>query len=264
MNRTVVLILSVSWVGVALIGAAVWLVEDPPPPLLGVEVSTVPGVSIVRVVDTGGYSVSERQTGMSARSLEARGATFTDLLCHAFVRPRGGIVAEVQLPEGRYDVIVAAYASGDELRTLLATAIRSAFGIAGTHEERLVPGYALECPTRSLPGFRICPTAGGEPLPVGAQSSSWFPSGGSLVFHGGMDSLARTLESMTNAPCYDETCMPGVYMAAFRWSTERGESLTSVLAAAGIQLVPTQRKESVLVLTRAAIEPDAARAPSPR
>jgi uncharacterized protein (TIGR03435 family) len=222
--------------------------DEPPVHVPGVELSSVPGVSIKRVVRDGmgaGFS-------SGPESIEAEASLLRDLICNALSNWREfDVVFDAPVPEGHYDVeIKVPTGSGQSPEDLFKTALREVFGLATRREVRSREVFELAREPDAPLGIQFLDA---QEYPPGRREESNRASDGRHFqqLKGEMKYLVSWLEEVVESPVLDRTSITDPFEITLEWDRSAGGSLIEALKQKGFRLTPARRPVEVLVIEKA-------------
>lgn len=168
------------------------------------------------------------------------GATVAEALPAAFGVSSARLVAEAPLPQGHFDFLVRLpQKEADRVKQLLQDAFRTSFGLVSRREECETDVYVLKIKDAAPKGLAETASTGGM------SSSSGLGRIGAV--NGSISGLARSLESLLDAPVFNETGLDKRYDYALKWNQTKEETpdAATVIAALrdqlGLDLVKAKR-----------------------
>jgi len=237
-------------------------------PRVGVELSKLRGVSIVRrgrwhSGQTTNVDLNDRRYSRIYRD----GYELLYALCDA-TDQQYPIVQIARLPAGWYRVSAATDRGGqDGLLRLLSTAYEEAFGLEVAVREIETYVQVMTCPNEHAlklrPSARKTPYFKGD-FAEGTNGTGTTRTRYRVEFACGMDNLASYSAYMTRkayeeqrpavrdrmlaTAIVNETGLSGLYEGEFSWRFYDADGLTEQLEASGLKLTPAKRKIKALVI----------------
>jgi len=202
----------------------------------GVELSAVAGVSVKMTAGTGGYGISQ-----DGDRFEASGIPIRDLIGHAYSIPPGGMAAEVEYPQGVFDVSVDPKGT-KTVTELLAAALGEVFGLRAAYEKRVRSVFLLR---HSQGRGSLSPIVAGSRLGTSENSRDHLHT---VKFRGDMADFSSWLQESLEMLVFDETGLSGSFEILLSWDDSPGNTLIDALRTHGFSLEPSQRSLEVLVV----------------
>jgi uncharacterized protein (TIGR03435 family) len=213
-------------------------------PPIGVELCSLPGVSIIRCpdknADSGHAITSDRDKG-DATKLEAKNAKLFDVFCFLCPFENGPIYNDAPLPEGAYNITLACGKDGETAWPRLKEAFEKTFHVRVRQFKRLEDVHVLKRDTGKSLRLLTTPDKGKN------WGTAQTPDGFGYKFRcATMEDLAEILEKFTNTTVLNETALEGTYAFELSMDCWKPQTVFSGIEKLGLRLTKEKREMDTL------------------